>query len=93
MKIFEVDSDRAVPQFYAGKTEAMKIARECAAGSGESVIVYACTLIPGKAGVVALANGPGWQQSSEIVYTAKPRKSRKELIQPALDEDDVEGLM
>jgi hypothetical protein len=90
MKIFEVrERQGAVQRFYAGKTEAMKQARECAAESGEPVNVLACTIMPGKAGIVALANGLGWQQSSEVVYTAKPRKRSSAQT----SDDDIEGLM
>lgn len=89
MKIFEVDSDEAAPRFFAGKTEASKHARECAAITGEPVNVVACTVIAGKAGVVALANGPGWQESSEVVYTAKPRRGSRE----ALSADEIDDLM
>lgn len=98
MKIFEVETDLPqVKKFYAGKTEACKVARECAAICGELVFVNACTLLPGKAGVVALANSLNDLAAVEAVYTAKPRKRSAQTHGAAAGchgtDDDIEGLM
>lgn len=92
MKIYQVlhhdfSKDGHGVKFFEKKADACREAREYANAQGSPVEVYACDLVPGKAGIVALANQISWCRSEETVYTAKPRKNRKQIA------EDIEGLM
>jgi hypothetical protein len=78
MKLYSISSFKADHVYFAGQTEAKKAAREEAALTGDLYEVRWHQLLPGKAGVVALANGPGWCEAEEVICTVKPRKRKVE---------------
>jgi hypothetical protein len=88
MKIYAVAIDGGInpPQeYWAGKTEASKHARECAKDYGAPAVVFEIELAPGKAGIVELANRI--IPRGVIVYSTT-RRARKAAVA-----DDIEGLM
>lgn len=78
MKLFSIEPvlSQPVQRYFGTKGAAMKAAREHANAERDEVEVMEHTLIPGKAGIVALANGPGWAADSVSLKTIKPRGKR-----------------
>lgn len=77
MKLFSTQGDNVSMRFFGTKGEAMKAARELAPAYNEPITVTEHELVPGKAGIVALANGPGWCASDNVLKVVKPRKAAK----------------
>jgi hypothetical protein len=92
MKIFEVDLDETPQRFYATKTEASIAARKSAADLGRPVAVHAVEIMPGKDGIVALANCDGWAVNRDLVYTAGRPRTKAAIIAEAEVDAWIESL-
>jgi hypothetical protein len=82
MKLYSTSSPDHSIRFHAGKTEAKRAARTIVAGDkGSSIDVTEHTVVPGKAGIVALANScEGAFTNEVIICTIKYRGGSKKAV-------------